>query len=136
MVRLDDILEIIQSYNQGADLDALRKAYIFSAKVHQGQVRLLVASLGPDGAMAPVKEITLPIKIPAEQMEAGGPPAIGYKVALSGDESRLATVAEQTEQTDRVRILAHGEQLDIRRPLLRSVEQAPQIIPGETATRP
>jgi GTP diphosphokinase / guanosine-3',5'-bis(diphosphate) 3'-diphosphatase len=40
VIRLDDILEKIHSYNTGADLDAVRKAYVFSAKVHQGQVRL------------------------------------------------------------------------------------------------
>ena len=40
MVRIDDILEKILSYNPSADLDAVRKAYVFSAKVHQGQVRL------------------------------------------------------------------------------------------------
>jgi GTP pyrophosphokinase len=40
MVRLDDIIEKVLLYNPGADLDALRKAYVFSAKVHQGQVRL------------------------------------------------------------------------------------------------
>jgi GTP diphosphokinase / guanosine-3',5'-bis(diphosphate) 3'-diphosphatase len=40
MVRLDDILEKILSYHPSADLDAVRKAYVFSAKVHQGQVRL------------------------------------------------------------------------------------------------
>lgn len=40
MIRLDDILEKILSYNTSADLDAVRKAYVFSAKVHQGQVRL------------------------------------------------------------------------------------------------
>ncbi|WP_432820908.1 RelA/SpoT family protein [Trichloromonas sp.] len=40
MIRLDDILEKILSYNAGADLDAVRKAYVFSAKVHQGQMRL------------------------------------------------------------------------------------------------
>ncbi|MDO3376592.1 RelA/SpoT family protein [Geoalkalibacter halelectricus] len=40
MVRLDDILEKILSYNPSADLDAVRKAYVFSAKVHQGQTRL------------------------------------------------------------------------------------------------
>ena len=40
MVRLDDILEKILSFNSDADLDAVRKAYVFSAKVHQGQVRL------------------------------------------------------------------------------------------------
>ncbi|KIH76768.1 GTP pyrophosphokinase [Geoalkalibacter ferrihydriticus] len=40
MVRLDDILEKILAYNPAADLDAVRKAYVFSAKVHQGQTRL------------------------------------------------------------------------------------------------
>ncbi|MBE0597187.1 MAG: bifunctional (p)ppGpp synthetase/guanosine-3',5'-bis(diphosphate) 3'-pyrophosphohydrolase [Desulfuromonadales bacterium] len=40
MIRIDDILEKILSYNPSADLDELRKAYVFMAKVHQGQVRL------------------------------------------------------------------------------------------------
>ncbi|MGA7827804.1 MAG: bifunctional (p)ppGpp synthetase/guanosine-3',5'-bis(diphosphate) 3'-pyrophosphohydrolase [Geobacteraceae bacterium] len=40
MIRLNDILEKILSYNPAADLDVVRKAYVYSAKVHQGQVRL------------------------------------------------------------------------------------------------
>ena len=40
MIRLDDILETVRSYHADADLDAVRKAYIYSAKVHQGQKRL------------------------------------------------------------------------------------------------
>jgi GTP pyrophosphokinase len=40
MVRLDEILEKILQFNANADLDAVRKAYVFSAKVHQGQTRL------------------------------------------------------------------------------------------------
>jgi len=39
-VRLEDIVERIQSYNPEADVDLLRRAYIFSAKAHQGQTRL------------------------------------------------------------------------------------------------
>lgn len=39
MIRLDDILEEIHKYNPAADLDLIRKAYVFSAKVHQGQLR-------------------------------------------------------------------------------------------------
>jgi GTP pyrophosphokinase len=39
MVRLEDIIERVSSYNPSADLDLIRKAYIFSAKVHKGQVR-------------------------------------------------------------------------------------------------
>ena len=40
VVRLEDIVERIQTYNPEADVDLLRRAYIFSAKVHQGQTRL------------------------------------------------------------------------------------------------
>ena len=39
MVRLEDILEEVHRYNPEADLDVIKKAYVFSAKVHQGQVR-------------------------------------------------------------------------------------------------
>ena len=39
-VRLEDIVERIQKYHPDADVDLLRRAYIFSAKAHQGQTRL------------------------------------------------------------------------------------------------
>jgi GTP diphosphokinase / guanosine-3',5'-bis(diphosphate) 3'-diphosphatase len=39
-VRLEDIVERVQDYNPGVDVDLLRRAYIFSAKAHQGQTRL------------------------------------------------------------------------------------------------
>ena len=40
MIRLNDILSKVSSYNQTADLDMIRKAYVYCAKVHQGQTRL------------------------------------------------------------------------------------------------
>ncbi len=40
MLRFNDILERLTTYNPNADTDLLRKAYVFSAKVHLGQVRL------------------------------------------------------------------------------------------------
>ncbi|MBI3754323.1 MAG: bifunctional (p)ppGpp synthetase/guanosine-3',5'-bis(diphosphate) 3'-pyrophosphohydrolase [Deltaproteobacteria bacterium] len=40
MVRLEEIIDKVSSYNPAADLELIKKAYIFSAKVHQGQVRL------------------------------------------------------------------------------------------------
>ncbi|HYS44456.1 MAG TPA: HD domain-containing protein, partial [Geobacteraceae bacterium] len=40
MIRLNDILDKVSSYNPAADLDLVRKAYVFCAKVHQGQTRL------------------------------------------------------------------------------------------------
>lgn len=40
MIRLNDILDKVSAYNPTADLELIRKAYVFSAKVHQGQIRL------------------------------------------------------------------------------------------------
>ena len=40
IIRIDDILEALRDYHPDADLDLVRKAYVFSAKVHQGQTRL------------------------------------------------------------------------------------------------
>ncbi len=39
-VRLEDIVERLQSNNAEADVDLVRRAYIFSAQAHQGQTRL------------------------------------------------------------------------------------------------
>jgi GTP pyrophosphokinase len=39
MIRLGDILEEARTYNADADLDFIRQAYVFSAKVHSGQLR-------------------------------------------------------------------------------------------------
>ncbi len=40
VVRFEDIVDRIQQNHPDADVDMLRSAYIFSAKVHQGQTRL------------------------------------------------------------------------------------------------
>jgi GTP pyrophosphokinase len=40
MLRFNDILDRLTAYNPNADADLLRKAYVFSAKVHIDQVRL------------------------------------------------------------------------------------------------
>src|SRR5512139_1178460 len=40
MLRFNDILERLTAYNPNADIDLLKKAYVFSAKVHTGQARL------------------------------------------------------------------------------------------------
>ncbi|MEK6759773.1 MAG: bifunctional (p)ppGpp synthetase/guanosine-3',5'-bis(diphosphate) 3'-pyrophosphohydrolase [Deltaproteobacteria bacterium] len=39
MVRLEEILEKVASYNPDADLEIIKKAYVFSGVVHQGQTR-------------------------------------------------------------------------------------------------
>ncbi len=40
MIRLNDITDKVQSYLPDADLEVISTAYVFSAKVHQGQTRL------------------------------------------------------------------------------------------------
>lgn len=40
MIRVNDILDKISEYNPEADLDIIERAYIYSARVHEGQVRL------------------------------------------------------------------------------------------------
>lgn len=40
MIRIDDILDLVLAYNPLADQDLIKKAYVFSAKVHKGQTRL------------------------------------------------------------------------------------------------
>src|SRR5262245_25780383 len=39
MVRFEDILAIVERYHPNEDLEILRRAYVFSAKEHHGQVR-------------------------------------------------------------------------------------------------
>ena len=40
MIRITDILEKAQEYLPEDDLELIEKAYIFSASVHQGQIRM------------------------------------------------------------------------------------------------
>jgi guanosine-3',5'-bis(diphosphate) 3'-pyrophosphohydrolase len=39
VIRLNDILQQVAAYHPEPDLDIIKKAYVYSAKVHQGQVR-------------------------------------------------------------------------------------------------
>jgi GTP pyrophosphokinase len=60
MIRLQDILERVSSYRPEADLDLIKKAYVYSSKVHQGQIRksgepYLVHPLEVAGLLADLK---------------------------------------------------------------------------------
>jgi GTP pyrophosphokinase len=60
MIRLNDILEKVSGYHADADLDLIKKAYVYSAKVHQGQIRksgepYLVHPLEVAGLLADLK---------------------------------------------------------------------------------
>ncbi|HTY42743.1 MAG TPA: bifunctional (p)ppGpp synthetase/guanosine-3',5'-bis(diphosphate) 3'-pyrophosphohydrolase [Thermoanaerobaculia bacterium] len=39
MIHFEEILEKVEAYNPGSDQDLLRRAYVFSAREHRGQVR-------------------------------------------------------------------------------------------------
>ncbi len=60
MIRLNDILDRVAEYDPTADLKLIEKAYVFSAKVHQGQTRLsgepyLIHPLAVAGILADLK---------------------------------------------------------------------------------
>jgi guanosine-3',5'-bis(diphosphate) 3'-pyrophosphohydrolase len=60
VIRLNDILQRVASYHPDPDLDIIKKAYVYSAKVHQGQVRksgepYLVHPLEVAGLLAQLK---------------------------------------------------------------------------------
>ena len=40
MIRINDIIDTITEYHPQADLDIVRRAYVYSARVHEGQIRL------------------------------------------------------------------------------------------------
>ncbi len=40
MIRINDIIDKISEYNTDADMDVIDRAYVYSARVHDGQVRL------------------------------------------------------------------------------------------------
>jgi GTP diphosphokinase / guanosine-3',5'-bis(diphosphate) 3'-diphosphatase len=39
VIRFEDLLDKVRSYNPDADFELLRKAYVFSALEHKGQIR-------------------------------------------------------------------------------------------------
>ena len=60
LLRLNDILDRVTSYHPNPDLDLIKKAYVYSAKVHTGQLRktgepYLVHPLEVAGILAELK---------------------------------------------------------------------------------
>src|SRR4030043_1152922 len=39
IVRIEDVIEKVEEYNPGADIELIKKAYVFSAIAHKGQRR-------------------------------------------------------------------------------------------------
>ena len=60
MIRFEDVVRTVERYHPDADLDLLRRAYIFSAKEHKEQVRAsgepyLIHPLSVAGILADLK---------------------------------------------------------------------------------
>src|SRR4026207_2516430 len=60
MIRFEDLLEKVRAYSPDADIELLRKAYVFSAFEHRGQVRhsgepYLIHPLAVAGVLADMK---------------------------------------------------------------------------------
>src|SRR5512145_2388178 len=60
LLRLNDIIDRVTAYHPEPDLDLIKKAYVYSAKVHQGQIRksgepYLVHPLEVAGLLAEMK---------------------------------------------------------------------------------
>ena len=60
ILRLNDILDVVTSYHPKADVDLIKKAYVYCAKVHAGQVRktgepYLIHPLAVAGVLAQLK---------------------------------------------------------------------------------
>src|SRR2546426_7606542 len=88
MIRLNDILEKVSAYHPDADLDLIKKAYVYSAKVHQGQIRksgepYLVHPLEVAGPLADLK---------MDEARIGSPPP-------------PATIEDTRAQTEEIRAL-------------------------------
>ncbi len=84
MIRLEDILDEIHSYNPEADLDLIKKAYVFSAKVHQGQTR----SSGEPYLIHPLEVANILAKMHLD------PPSIATGLLHDTVEDTLTTVDE------------------------------------------
>ena len=60
VLRLNDIVDAVVAYHPDADVDLIKKAYVYSAKVHAGQVRktgepYLIHPLAVSGILAELR---------------------------------------------------------------------------------
>ena len=72
MVRLTDIVEKVKSYHPTADVDLINKAYVYSAKMHEGQPR----KSGDPYFIHPVSvaHIIADMRLPSAMSERSGGP--------------------------------------------------------------
>src|SRR5882672_9508194 len=122
MIRLNDILERVNTYRPEADLDLIKKAYVYSAKVHQGQIRksgepYLIHPLEVAGLLAELNHDTIEDTLakPEEIHELFGPEVL----ALVEGVTKLGTFShgprtQEEKQAENFRKMLVAMAKDIR----------------------
>ena len=82
MIRFEDLLEKVRAYSPDADVELLRRAYVFSAFEHRGQVRhsgepYLIHPLAVADFLADMK-----LDVVAVAAEITGAAGIGFTVTV------------------------------------------------------
>src|ERR1700722_9889892 len=134
MLRLNDILDRVSAYHPAPDLDVIKKAYVYSAKVHQGQVRMsgepyLIHPLEVAGILAELKldeasivtgllhdTIEDTLATPAELRELFGEEVeeLVDGVTKLSQFSATATVSQEEKQAENFRKMIVAMARDIR----------------------
>ena len=131
MIRISDILDKIYEYNPDADLDLIDRAYIFSAKVHDGQMRLsgepyLSHPLEVAGILADMKldvvsvaagllhDVVEDTHATEEEIQEMFGPEVMHIVAGVTKLSTLPFVSDQARQAENIRKMLLAMANDIR----------------------
>ncbi|MFU8855576.1 MAG: RelA/SpoT family protein [Deferrisomatales bacterium] len=131
MHRLHDVVEKVQSYQGDVSLDLLRKAYVFSAKVHRDQTRLsgepyLTHPLAVASILADLRmdEVTVASGLLHDVIEVGATSAelvrehFGEDIASIVESlshlSRVTYSSQKQEQAEHFRRLILGMAKDVR----------------------
>jgi len=140
MIRINDILERVQAYLPPEDIEMIEKAYIYSASVHQGQVRLsgepyLIHPMEVAGILTDMKmdaativggllhdtiEDTLTT---AQQLEQEFGKDVAFLVSGLTKLSRLSFSSQEERQSENLRKMILAMSSDIRILLIRLADR-------------
>src|SRR5512142_2857068 len=134
LLRLNDILDRVAGYHPDPDLDLIKKAYVYSAKVHQGQIRksgepYLIHPLEVAGLLAELKldeasivtgllhdtiEDTLATKADVEELFGKEIAGLVDGVTKLSQFSASATLSQEEKQAENFRKMIIAMAQDIR----------------------
>ncbi|MCJ8500403.1 RelA/SpoT family protein [Desulfatitalea alkaliphila] len=140
MIRINDIIDKITDYNPDADLDLIDRAYVFSAKVHDGQVRLsgepyLSHPLEVAGILADMKldvvsvaagllhDVIEDTHATAEEIEAMFGPEVRHIVSGVTKLSTLPFGSDQAREAENIRKMLLAMADDIRVVLIKLADR-------------